>query len=224
MNPDEIADRKVEVMKRAAGRWKANAPEVSQTALLLAQGGPQAATNPERTASFIAREALKRTMRFHGVGNERMIGPTLDLDDVPPNEIAKKAGRPIARIVELLETNRVGEGFATGFLVAPGLLVTNWHVFAQPGEAIGCGAQFGFERNAVGLLDSGVVFELDPHSFFLSDAALDIAIVGVRTAAAFGSGPLADWGTVRLIPSQGKIPIMAFGGNWKPTSQEKLGS
>lgn len=207
LNRNEVDLRRVDVMKAAAQRWKAKTPEVASTARRLARGGPVAATNPERTASFVARETLKSTLRFRGIGLERIIGPTMDLEDVPPTTEAKKAGRPIARIVELLATNIVGEGFATGFIVAPGLLMTNWHVFAQPGDAVGCGAQFGYERNEAGLLDSGVVFELDPQSFFLSHEALDIALVGIKKAIAIGSGALPAFGSVRLIPSQGKILV-----------------
>ncbi|CAN5669588.1 DNA/RNA non-specific endonuclease [soil metagenome] len=207
VNRNEVDFRRVEVMKAAARRWKSKTPEVTSTARRLARGGPAAATSPDRMAKFVAREALKSTLRFRGIGFERIIGPTMDLEDVPPTTEAKEAGRPIARIVELLSNNRVGEGFATGFTLAPGLLMTNWHVFAQPGDATGCGGQFGYERNEAGLLDSGVVFELDPQSFFLSDEELDIALVGIKKAVAIGSGALSDYGSVRLIPAQGKILV-----------------
>lgn len=205
MNRNEVSLRKLEVMKAAAERWQANAPEIASTARRLARGGPEAATSPERTARFVAREAVRRALRPPGF--ERIIGDTIDFEDVAPSDSAREAGRPVARIVELLATNRVGEGFATGFVVGPGLLLTNWHVFAKPADAAGCGAQFGFERNERGLLDSGVVFELDPDSFFLSDQALDIAVVGLKKAAAVGAGALADYGSVKLIPSSGKFLV-----------------
>ncbi len=207
MNRNEIVQRKLEVRKAAAGRWKEKAPEFVDTTRRLARGGPLAAASPERAASYIARETLKRTFRDLGLGFERRIGPTLDWDESPPTVEAQKAGRPVARIVEMLTHARVGEGFATGFIVPPGLLVTNWHVFEQPGDALGCGAQFGYERSEAGLVAPGVVFELDPRSFFHSDRALDIAIVGLKPAAAIGSGALQDYGSVRLIPSIGKILV-----------------
>ena len=207
LNPNEVANRKADVMKSAARRWKAKAPEVESTARLLAAGGPMAATSPARAASFVARESMKSVLRFQGIGFERIVGPTMDLEDVAPNPVARKAGRPVARIVELVDRNTIGEGFATGFLVTPQLLMTNWHVFAQPGDAVGCGAQFGYERNESGLLDSGVVFELDPQLFFLSDETLDIALVGLKNSAAIGSDALQNYGGVRLIPAQGKILV-----------------
>lgn len=204
MRKEGMEARKLAVISEAADRWSAKSADVVDAARRLAQGGPAAASSPERAATYAARETLKRSLPSLEVGFEKTIG-TFDLDDIPPDSAAKTAGRPVARIVELLQNQRVGEGFATGFLVAPGLLVTNWHVFADADDAEGCGAQFGFERNERGLLDSGIVFELDPRSFFLSDRTLDVAIVAVRDTAAIGSGALAAQGSVRLIPTQGKI-------------------
>src|SRR5204862_756145 len=106
-------------------------------------GGTLGASNLDLLDEFSARESLKRERGFRRViGEERIIG-TVDFDDMPPNQAARKAGRPVARIVELLPNNRVGEGFATGFIVSSGLLFTNWHVFPDAGEARQCGAQFG---------------------------------------------------------------------------------
>ena len=207
LSRNEIRYRKYEVMKGAARRWQAKAPEVAITARLLAEGGTAAATTPERNARFFARESLKSALRFEGIGFERIIGPTMDLQDLPPNPTARNAGRPVVRIVELADAHTVGEGFATGFQVAPNLLMTNWHVFSNPGDAVGCGAQFGYERNDNGLLASGVVFEIDPQLFFLSNEALDIALVGIRNMAAVGTGAADDYGRTLLIPSQGKILV-----------------
>ncbi len=206
MNHRERSNRKLKVLQDAADRWRGNAAEVASTARRLARGGPMEATSPQRAALFVARETLKRAVRGR-VGFERIVGDTTDLDDTPPTAEAKTAGRPVARIVDLLERNRVGDGFATGFVVGAELLLTNWHVFAERADAIGCGAQFGYERNDSGLLDAGVAFELDPDSFFLSDAALDIAIVGIHNTPAVGSGSLANFGRVKLIPAQGKILV-----------------
>lgn len=205
MKPADLIARQFAVRQAAARRWKEHAPAITATAARLAQGGPVAAATPERAARFVARETAKRALRFHGLGYERIIGATIDLDEVAPTLAARKAGRPVARIVELLDTNRVGEGFATGFLLGPGLLLTNWHVFGKASEAQGCGAQFGYELNEMGLLDSGVVFELDPDALFVADEALDIALVGVKKTAAIGAANLADYGRVRLIPALGKI-------------------
>lgn len=207
MKPNDLNKRQFEVRRAAARRWKDNGPAIAATAARLAQGGPMAAASPERAARFVARETAKRTMRFYGRGYERIIGDTIDLDEIAPSLVARRAGRPVVRIVELLDNNRVGEGFATGFLVGPGLLLTNWHVFERASEASGSGAQLGFELNETGLLDSGVVFELDPDAMFVADEALDIALVGMKQAPVLGTGNLAEYGRVRLIPTLGKILV-----------------
>lgn len=203
----KIAERRVNVMRAAAERWQNKIPEIVATAERLARGGPLAASDPARAASYVARENMKRALRYRGVGVERIIGPSEDLDDMPPTPSARTAGRPVARIVELVGGTRIGEGFATGFVVAPGLLMTNWHVFDSASDATGCGAHFGYEKNDSGLLESGIVFELDPRTFFLSSESLDIALVGIRRAATIGSGAVGDFGSVRLIPSIGKILV-----------------
>src|SRR5688572_20371260 len=204
---DVLVERKVAVMKDAAARWRVKAPEVARAAERLAAGGPVAAASPARGAAYRMREAVKRAVRAAGVGLERMIGDTLDLDDVAPTVEAKTAGQPVARIVELYAGPRIGDGFATGFLVAPDLLLTNWHVFETRADARGCGAEFGFERNQTGQLQSGIVFEIDPSVFFLSDRSLDIAIAGLKSVAAIGTGVPTSYGAVRLIPTLGKILV-----------------
>ena len=52
-----------------------------------------------------------------------------------------------------------------------------------------------------------MVFEIDPQLSFSVTGTLDIALVGLKKAAAVGSGTLSDYGSVRLIPSQGKILV-----------------
>jgi hypothetical protein len=67
-----------------------------------------------------ARELHRRNMLPFGI--ERKMGPTLDFSKFAPSELARSAGRPVARIVELGGPGILPVGFATGFVVAPGLL------------------------------------------------------------------------------------------------------
>ncbi|MCR5868225.1 DNA/RNA non-specific endonuclease [Aquincola sp. J276] len=205
INRREIAERQETVRKAAAARWRAHVSEVAETTASVARLGAVAAATPARRAQYLEREARKVPYRAMGFALERMIGPTLDFDDLPPTPAALEAGKPVARIVELLDRKRIGDGFATGFMLSGGLLLTNWHVFKQPGDAIGCGAQFGFQRASNGLIEGGVVFELDPESFFLSHERLDFAVVRVHIAPVIGAAALSDFNFVRLIPNTGKI-------------------
>lgn len=205
INEREMGERQTAVRKAAARRWHAHAQEVARTAAQVAKLGAVAAASLERRSQYLEREFRKAPYRATGFAFERMIGPALDFDDMAPTPAAFEAGKPVARIVELVDTTRIGDGFATGFMLSGGLLMTNWHVFRLAGDAVGCGAQFGFQRIGNGLIEGGVVFELDPADFFYSDEQLDIALIAVRPRPVIGSAPLADFRFIRLIPSTGKI-------------------
>ncbi len=139
MYRDDIADRKIEVMMDAARRFEQKRPEIARASRLLAEGGPAMAASAPQLERWRRHEAMKELRTF-----EVRIGDTFDWVDIPPSPESRKAGRPVARIVDLVDSQRIGEGFATGFLVSPGLLVTNWHVFATPEHTRSSGAHFSF--------------------------------------------------------------------------------
>src|SRR5262245_42438167 len=134
---------------------------------------------------------------------ERQIGATLDFADLPPNDQALKAGRPVVRIVTIGDPGIVPEGFATGFLVAPDLILTNYHVFRTLDEARGVGAQFLYERTRNGLRQ-GAIFALEPTRFFVNHKGLDYAVVAVSTTSLNGE-PLSQFQFLPLIAAEGKI-------------------
>ena len=202
MYRDEIADRKIEVMREAARRHEEKRPEMAEATRLLAKGGPAMAASPPQLARWRRHEAMKGVRAL-----EVRIGDTFDWVDIPPSVESRKAGRPVARIVDLFDSKRIGEGFATGFVVPPGLLVTNWHVFANADDTRSSGANFSFEKDDSGIISQGVIFEIDPRIFFFSDKDHDIAIVGLSKKAAIGTADLSDFGSVTLIPTLGKILV-----------------
>src|SRR5688572_29327725 len=159
MKPKEMSARQVEVMSAAAERWEQKAAEAVAVEGVLARKGRLAATSEAMGKMFLCREVQKSRPTDESFLFERRIGSTLDFVDMAPNEIAERTGRPVARIVEMPSRDRIADGFATGFLIAPGVLVTNWHVFADAGDAASCGAQFGYQKNRAGGIDNGVVFE-----------------------------------------------------------------
>ena len=163
---------------------------------------------PEQRVQFDERQRLRerfessayRTLR---VTAERMIGATLDFVDLPPDEQALKAGRPVVRLITLTAAGIVPEGFATGFLVAPDLIITNYHVFRTWDEADGVGAQFRYERTHDGLRE-GLIFTLEPKRFFLNNKGLDYALVAVAPKSTTGA-PLDQFQYLPLIAVTGKI-------------------
>ncbi len=97
-----------------------------------------------------------------------------------------------------------GRGFATGFLVAPGLLMTNHHVLPEAGAAANGSVEFGYQYDVAGKLSSGATFDLRPSEFYVSDEEFDFAIVAVEPLSATGAA-LADRGYLRLNPESGKV-------------------
>lgn len=167
-----------------------------------------AASTPVQKSRFVERQRLRATFespayRSLRVATERMIGATLDFVDLPPDEQALKAGRPVARLVVLGGHGIVPEGFATGFLVASDVLLTNHHVFRNAAEARNTGAQFLYERVEEGFRE-GLIFELDPDRFFVNNEALDYALVAVKHTSLRGAS-LDQFQFLPLIEAKGKI-------------------
>ncbi len=189
-----VAAERRKLCLRALNRWAGFRRDGSDT--------------PARRQQFEERERLRMAFdssayRGERIFAERMIGATLDFADLPPNEQALKAGRPVVRLVLLGGPGILPEGFATGFLVAPDLLLTNHHVFRTPDEAQGVGDQFLYERTQQGLRQ-GLIFKLEPGRFFMNDKGLDYAVVAVANRSLDGA-PLDQFQYLPLIGATGKI-------------------
>lgn len=189
---DPLRDRKRHVMRQAAERWQKRSRGQKVLEQLSALGGePAEFDTPLRQRQFMERSAvLQRAAELRELGRlpiglERKIGSTLDFIQNAPSEAARKAGRPVVRIVTSCDPGVQAVGFATGFLVAPRLLLTNWHVFDEPASARGNGANFFYEHGEGGVA-LGELFEIDPDFFFLSNERLDFALVGIKRTSVLG--------------------------------------
>lgn len=100
---------------------------------------------------------------------------------------------------------------ATGFLVGPGLLLTNHHVLSTPEAAATVRLRFDYEYDEQGTAVSTTEFALDPQAGFWTvsdDAAidsppLDFTLVAVQPLAEDGTS-IEDYGFLRLQPNRGK--------------------
>jgi endonuclease G len=127
------------------------------------------------------------------LGLERIIGRN-ELLGVQYLDGGQKAARSIGRIVVRVSSTRAAP-MGTGFLIAPGLLLTNNHVLPTPQSAAGGKVEFNYQCGLDGNLLGAVPFALDPDSFYLTSksAELDFTLVAVRDSV--DSGPkLADFG------------------------------
>jgi endonuclease G len=96
-----------------------------------------------------------------------------------------------------------GRSYATGFLIAPGLIMTNHHVFGTAEAAEGASIEFDYKYDIAGKLTSGPEFDLRPDLFFVADDDLDFAVVAVAPVSTAGAR-LDDRGYLRLNGESGK--------------------
>jgi V8-like Glu-specific endopeptidase len=114
----------------------------------------------------------------------------------------------IARAVEV--SNSVcrlltPKGLATGFLVAPGILMTNNHVIPDQNVARQSQAEFNYEQDVSGKYLTTYRYRLNPDVFHTSPAdKLDYTLVGVAAAAELP--PLEKWRHVELNPFADPFP------------------
>ena len=207
-----LEDRRRHIMHEAAKRWTDRPRGQKVRDQLAALGGEASGFDtPLREKQFAERTAVLQqaaALREAGqlpIGLERKIGATLDFVENAPSEAARKAGRPVVRMITTCDPKVVAVGFATGFVVSPRLILTNWHVFPDVAQARGNGANFFYERDERGV-GLGEIFEIDPDYFFLSNERLDFALVGFKSTSVSGAA-LADVNPIAMTSSPAKILV-----------------
>lgn len=132
---------------------------------------------------------------------EALLG-TNDLVEMSFLERCMLVRRAIGRI-KVSAPNR--RGWATAFLVAPGLVMTNHHVFPDAASVGNSRVTFDYWHDVSGQLPANPdEFELQPNLFFVSNEQLDYAVVAIAATSSFGR-PLGDRRHIRLIPMRGKV-------------------
>jgi endonuclease G len=139
-----------------------------------------------------------------------------DLSDISYLEQGLAAGRPVCRIV--LRRNGSLVGYGTGFLVAPGVLMTNEHVFEDASSVRESIAQFRYERDVHGLEVASADFGLRLAPAPIISKELDFAIVQVEPRSLRGEA-LEQFAWLRLDPTPGK----AFVGEYLTIIQHPKG-
>src|SRR5262249_568320 len=124
-----------------------------------------------------------------------------DLTDINYLSIGARRARSVGRIV--IRQDRRLLGYATGFLVAPGVLMTNQHVFETADMVRESVVQFQYERNVRADVMEWVEFGLGVGPPPLIDKALDFAIVAVELVST-DRRSLQEFGWLRLNPAPGK--------------------
>ena len=162
--------------------------------------------DPERV-DFLLNKGLRFDPQGPGAssaafprGLERVLD-TNDLMGLRFFEQGLRVARAVGR-VHIAGGSGNSEGFGTGFLVAPRLLLTNHHVLADAEQARHSKVEFNFQEAASGELQATKCFALAPQELFLTDQELDYSLVAV-----VDDGGLDAYGWLPLIEDSGKLLV-----------------
>ncbi|MEM1371810.1 MAG: serine protease, partial [Pseudomonadota bacterium] len=167
----------------------------------------------ERTRLQYRKEIIARE-DHHAL--ERIVGRR-DLQQINFLKRGLRAARAVCR-VRIRSRESSMEHFGTGFLVAPGLLMTNRHVLPNTDVARHSLAEFDYEQDEHFVETTPRVFNFLPSDIYLSHTNLDVAFVAVASFAHDGT-PLAEFGSLPLLQRSGK----AINGEWVTLIQHPNG-
>jgi endonuclease G len=110
------------------------------------------------------------------------------------------AARSVGRVIIRDAQNR-SLGFGTGFLIAPGLLMTNNHVLSSAAIAGASQVEFNYQRGSDGRMERSATFNLEQARFFVTSPLkeLDCTVVAVAPQSADG----------RSLDTFGYLPLTA---------------
>lgn len=185
---------------RASASWD---PQVLADLIRLATSLREKPPNEVAPTSVLQtrRQFLDESLRDRSEAAttfERIIGGD-DLQPVVYLERGSIAARAVARI------NIVGQGYGSGFMIAPRVLLTNNHVLPDADTAERAKANFHYE---VDLADTDVgplVFDLRPSELFYTLKDLDFAVVAVEARSSSGAVPLSSFGYLPILETVGKV-------------------
>jgi endonuclease G len=158
------------------------------------------------TTMEVEAEMLDRRRDFLQLADRVFFESIVEGSDLLPMRyfaVGQLAAQAVGRI-HLSMADRQAEGFATGFLVAPNLLLTNKHVLRTKEWARSATLTMDAEDSVDGLPKMPRLFQFDPGRLYVSDDKLDFCVVAVAPQAIDGT-PLKQFGYLRLFSTTGKI-------------------
>jgi endonuclease G, mitochondrial len=222
-----VTDTFLAGLEATTERYESRSEQRTQTMRTLRERGVLHADTPERVAKRLRRLdcswALARRLEdtaavassgssldqalapesFDGnlLGLERLMGRN-DLIDVGFLERGYLASRSVGRIT-LRSASGALEGYGTGFLVSPRLLLTNNHVLRSAEVAGRAYVELNYQSGLDGMPLQPSAFSLDPQRLFVTNPELDFSLVAVQERGN-DEESLSAFGHLRLIEQEGK--------------------
>jgi V8-like Glu-specific endopeptidase len=181
----QIAANTPENVRRRISRLHADPDHVLP---LQAKGLAFEARGPGRSPDRFPR-SLERVLHTNDLMGLRFLEQGL--------RVANAVGR-----VHIRDERGQSQGYGTGFLVSPRLLLTNHHVLATASQAKRSLVEFNYQESANAEMKPSRVFALAPSELFLSNEDLDYALVAVAA-----DPELRAYGWLPLIEEQGKLLV-----------------
>ena len=188
MGKKDVEQRKQELEAELTRYRGDRASLISEVGKKVAALGPEDAASPEDRLA---------NARLTTVAEGIFLEGTNRADDKAPINFLELGLRASRAVCHLVEANRASLG--TGFLVGPGLLLTNNHVLPDAASTEGVIAEFGFERDA----DENPLrprrFQLEPSRLFVTSpqGKLDFSFVRIASIGLNGEA----------LQAQGWLPL-----------------
>lgn len=212
MTPSDVDALKREMADLAKQRYTERTPERQQVCALIEKEGVLRAAGTYAAVRRVAhmtvpegRMLSARRSLATGRVSEREFEAVLGRDDSDHINIMLR-GQVAARAVCRLAIGSQAVG--TGFLVAPGLLVTNNHVIGSPEDARRFVAEFDYELDLDDQPRVPIVrFSLEPDRVFVTSdrRELDFTFVAVRQKSLQGDRRIEEFGWIPLDDRVDKI-------------------
>jgi len=135
--------------------------------------GPGAKPPQRKRAASLEKRVLEHLEKIH-----------LGADFLPASFLRDGAARATA-VCRIRTPTAEGTFLATGFLIAPGVIMTNNHVLEKRSNARSSFVEFGFEEEL-----SPTIRTLDPARLFITDASLDFTVVALDGDAPANTEPI----------------------------------
>jgi len=193
--PAEAAAERLRLSHKNAQLFSSKSDRLS----VLANAARVASREP--AAAALVADIPPRLLDPAVVGREVLLDDN-DLRPVRYLQIAAMAARAVGKLTVRGMVDE--EGDATGFLVAPGLLLTNHHVLPDANVASVSFVAFDYEDDIDGRPKAPKLFDLLPSELYVSDELLDYCFVAVASRTAQGE-LLSQFGYLRMFEETGKV-------------------